>query len=129
VYQQEQFEQRFSGSGRAKLEQLKASGHDPTHGGEARTKRGATNARRKADLRKWERQHGKAADLTAFEHEILPLIQKVPLSRLVKATGLSLRYVSQIRRGERVPHPRHWEALQASRIEPTDRPAATPHLS
>jgi hypothetical protein len=31
-----------------------------------------------------------------------------------EATGLSLRYVSLIRRGERTPHPRHWEALQAA---------------
>jgi hypothetical protein len=36
------------------------------------------------------------------------LIQSVPLSRLQHATGLSLRYVSLIRRGERTPHPRHW---------------------
>jgi hypothetical protein len=27
------------------------------------------------------------------------------------ATGLSLRYVSLIRRGERTPHPRHWQAF------------------
>jgi hypothetical protein len=40
-----------------------------------------------------------------------PLIQGVPLSRLQRATGLSLRYVSLIRRGERTPHPRHWQAF------------------
>jgi hypothetical protein len=45
-----------------------------------------------------------------FRREILPLIQNVPLRRLSKGTGLSLRYVSLIRRGERVPHPRHWDA-------------------
>lgn len=44
-------------------------------------------------------------DLSAFEHDILPLIQNVPLRRLQPATGLSLRYVSLIRRGERTPHP------------------------
>jgi hypothetical protein len=111
-YQREQFEHRFSGSGLAKLEQLKNDGLDPTHGGEARAKRGATNRVRKAEVRDWERQYGKLVDLTVFQREILPRIQNVPLSRLVKATGLSLRYVSQIRRGERVPHPRHWQALR-----------------
>jgi hypothetical protein len=45
--------------------------------------------------------------------DTLPLIQNVPLSRLAKATGLSLRYVSQIRRGEKVPHPRHWNAFRS----------------
>jgi hypothetical protein len=67
---------------------------------------------RKAELAKWEQEYGKLVNLSAFEREILPQIQNVPLSRLVKATGLSLRYVSQIRRGERVPHPRHWDAFR-----------------
>jgi hypothetical protein len=61
--------------------------------------------------REWDEQHGKLVDLSAFQPDILPLIQEVPLSRLQKATGLSLRYVSLIRRGERAPHPRHWQAL------------------
>jgi len=115
AYQQEQFEQRFSGSGLVRLEMLKADRRDPTHGGGAAAKRGATNVRRKAELRDWEQRCGKLVDLSAFKREILPLIEEVPLSRLVKATGLSLRYVSQIRRGERVPHPRHWQALRAAK--------------
>jgi hypothetical protein len=49
------------------------------------------------------------------------MIQNVPLSRLVKATGLSLRYVSQIRRGEKVPHPRHWQALGQAVEGPGER--------
>jgi hypothetical protein len=57
--------------------------------------------------REWEERHGKLVDLSAFQRDILPLIQEIPLSRLQKATGLSLRYVSLIRRGERTPHPRH----------------------
>jgi CRISPR-associated protein Cas1 len=112
TYQRNQFEERFSGSGLAELERLKADGRDPTHGGGAAAKRAATNMRRKAELREWEQQYGKLIDLTAFQREVLPLIRDVPLSRLAKATGLSLRYVSQIRRGERVPHPRHWEAFR-----------------
>jgi hypothetical protein len=117
-YQRRQFEHRFSGSGLAKLEQLKADGADPTHGAEARTRRAATNVLRKAELRDWEQLHGKLVDLTAFQREILPLIQNVPLSRLVKSTGLSLRYVSQIRRGEKVPHHRHWQAFADARLLP-----------
>jgi hypothetical protein len=66
----------------------------------------------KAELcREWDERHGKLVDLSAFQHEILPLIRGVPLSRLQKATGVSLRYVSLIRRGERTPHPRHWQRL------------------
>ena len=92
---------QFSGSCLAKLMQLEAEGYDPTHGGAAEVKRGLTNARPKSELREWEQQYGKLVDLTTFEREILPLISEVPLSQLVKATGLSLRYVSQTRRGER----------------------------
>jgi hypothetical protein len=62
-------------------------------------------------------QFGKVVDLTVFEREILPLIREVPLSCLVGATGLSLRYVSQIRRGERVPHPKHWQGLRAASLD------------
>jgi hypothetical protein len=51
----------------------------------------------------------RSLDLGAeFTREILPLIQNVPLREFRQATGLSLRCVSLIRRGERVPHPRHW---------------------
>jgi hypothetical protein len=65
----------------------------------------------------WDERYGKLTDLSAFRREILPLIENVPLSRLQRATGLSLRYLSLIRRGERTPHPRHWQAL-LSAVEP-----------
>ena len=32
----------------------------------------------------------------------------------LRATGLSLPYVSQIRRGEKIPHPRHWHRFRAT---------------
>jgi hypothetical protein len=51
-------------------------------------------------------------DPELFRREILPLLQAVPLRRLVAETGLSLRYCSLIRRGERVPHLRYWLPLR-----------------
>ena len=114
AYQREQLEERFTGSGLKQLAELRTAGRDPTHGGEAASKRGRATAERKQQLADWERRHGKLIDLTAFEREILPQIQGTPLRKLMQATGLSLRYCSLIRRGERVPHPRHWEAFQAA---------------
>jgi hypothetical protein len=73
-------------------------------------------------VREWDERHGKLVDLSAFEREILPRIQGVPLSRLQQATGLSLRYVSLIRRGERTPHPRHWQAFLWAVERSTRRP-------
>jgi hypothetical protein len=110
-YQREQYAQAFHGSGLAAIAQMKTTGPDPTHGAEAATARAATNIERKREVREWDETHGKLVDLSAFERDILPLIQRVPLSRLRAATGLSLRYVSLIRRGERTPHPRHWQAF------------------
>jgi hypothetical protein len=101
----------FHGAGLTAIEQKKATGADPTHGHAAADRRAETNITRKRQARDWDEQHGKLVDLSAFERDILPLIQEIPLSRLQRATGLSLRYVSLIRRGERTPHPRHWLAL------------------
>jgi hypothetical protein len=41
------------------------------------------------------------------------VIEALPLSDLVRATGLTLGYLSKVRRGDKVPHPRHWPALQS----------------
>jgi hypothetical protein len=73
--------------------------------------RDACHLERKREAREWDERYGKLTDLSAFRREILPLIQEIPLFRLQRETGLSLRYVSLIRRGERTPHPRHWQAL------------------
>jgi hypothetical protein len=107
-YEKEQ-KDAFAASGLQALQFMKAEGRDPTHGGQAAKRRGQSIADRKRAIREWEREF---VDLAVFEREILPKIREVPLSRLVKSTGLSLRYVSQIRRGEKVPHPRHWAALR-----------------
>jgi CRISPR-associated endonuclease Cas1 len=99
------------GSGLTVGEWVERLGEDPTHGSAAAARRASANVARKAEVREWDERHGKLIDLSAFKRDILPLIQDVPLSQLQRATGLSLRYVSLIRRGERTPHPRHWEAL------------------
>ena len=112
LYQREQFAEAFVGSGLRTIAQLKRAGVDPTHGGEAARLRGAATAQRKNEIVEWESRHGKLVDLSAFRENILPAIKAIPLSELQQATGLSLRYVSQIRRGERVPHPRHWQAFE-----------------
>ena len=97
------------------------TGRDVSHGADAAQRRAASNVARKTAVREWDERHGKLVDLSAFAREILPLIQGVPLSRLQRSTGLSLRYVSQIRRGEKTPHPRHWDALSeaALRVGPS----------
>ncbi len=106
----------FHGSGLTAIEKKKVAGTDPTHGAAAAARRAGANVNRKREAREWDERHGKLVDLSAFQREILPLIQDIPLSRLQKATGLSLRYVSLIRRGERTPHPRHWQAFMKAAV-------------
>jgi hypothetical protein len=120
AYQREQYAEAFHGSRLAAIARRKESGDDPTHGGSAKARRAGSNAAREREAREWDEKYGKLVDLSAFEREILPAIQGVPLSRLVRGTGLSLRYVSLIRRGERKPHPRRWQNLLHA-AQATDR--------
>jgi CRISPR-associated endonuclease Cas1 len=102
----------FSAAGPAALTRLRADNLDPAHGGQAAKRRSETMRRRKQEEASWS-ELGSAIDAEQFTREVLPAIQGVPLRRLVEATGLSLRYCALIRRGERVPHQRHWLNLAA----------------
>jgi hypothetical protein len=76
----------------------------------------ATRIVRLRRLSLWEsRSSRRGSHLRApglFVREILPLIRELPLSDLVRATGLTHGHLSQVRRGAKVPHPRHWAALR-----------------
>jgi hypothetical protein len=90
------------------LEALSTSaGRDHPPRAPALDRGGATMARRKREEREWNATHaGTIADPDVFAREILPVIQALPLSDLVRATGLTHGYLSKVRRGEKEPHPR-----------------------
>jgi CRISPR-associated endonuclease Cas1 len=101
----------YAKAGPAALAKMRAEGRDPSASGAARHKVGKTNlAHRKARL-EWESVHKEAYDPAVFRRDILPRLQRVPISRLVAATGLSAIYCSRIRRGLVIPHMMHWEGL------------------
>jgi hypothetical protein len=78
------------------------------HGGEAAKLRGQTNARKAGERLAWERAHPDVdldAERARFAREIQPRLAGFVLARIMEATGVSLRYASQLRRGEVVPHP------------------------
>jgi len=60
----------------------------------------------------WDRDHSGDADLATFAQEIAPKLAAVSLARMMDATGLSRPYCAMIRRGEKVPHARHWARLR-----------------
>lgn len=47
-----------------------------------------------------------------FTEEILPRLRGASAAPMARATGLSSTYCLLIRKGKKVPHPRHWEALR-----------------
>jgi CRISPR-associated endonuclease Cas1 len=101
---------RFSASGPKRLQEMRDSGIDPAHGGELGKKRGNRNRKHILENKKWDKQNMNNLDDIHFEKDILPGLQDMPIRKIQKATGLSLRYCSLIRQGK-VPHKRHWENL------------------
>ncbi len=46
-----------------------------------------------------------------YEKQVQPQLRTASLSQIAAVLGVSIPYASDIRRGRRRPHPRHWEAL------------------
>lgn len=46
-----------------------------------------------------------------FSEKIQPLLAHITLSTIQSRLGVSVYYASQIRKGQRIPHPRHWISL------------------
>jgi hypothetical protein len=84
-------------------------GHGQRAFGSRRGKRSAANLRANAA---WSRKHSDTFDPESFAKEIGPRLATASRAAMMRATGLSRPYYSMIRRGVRIPHPRHWEALR-----------------
>ena len=88
------------------------TGSRPTHTEDARARRKVANAVQRAKQREWEAAHrGQVFDPEWFRVNVLPGIATLSLPTIAKATGMSASAAGKVRSGERVPHPRHWEAL------------------
>jgi hypothetical protein len=77
-----------------------------------RRKRGRAIAASRAELERWKSEHPDArTDPEAFRREILPGLQQVKLTEIMRATGMAKSSASMVRSGMRVPALRHWRAL------------------
>lgn len=101
---------KFSAAGQAALRKLRAESQDPMSRADARAKLREANLRRLQEQRIWDRCNPRP-DPATFAGEILLGLRDVSLYQMKQATGLSVTYCAQIKRGQ-VPHPRHWEALR-----------------
>lgn len=92
------------------LARLREQGRDPAHGGTAATKRGDSSREQNAASRRWEADNARPPE-SRWEQQIAPHLGRVTVAQIINATGLSSGYASMIKRGVKVPHPRHWDAL------------------
>jgi CRISPR-associated protein Cas1 len=83
-----------------------------TQSANAQALRAASMRRHEAGKAAWDADsHPKWLTEAAYRQRIQPLLKKVSTSRISTALGVTWAYASNIRRGERIPHPRHWQAL------------------
>lgn len=101
----------FAAAGPARFAQLRAEGNDPTQTEAAREKQGRRTLENYRANAEWDQEHGNQTTDIDFGRDILPGLQDIPLRTIMRETGLSLRYCSQIRQGQKVPHQRHWQSL------------------
>ena len=102
------------------------TGFRSTHSPVATVGRQQGNVGQRAQQAAWERSHPKVdQDQERFTSEVLPKLATVTLTTIAEAIGVSTSTASKVRAGRRVPHPRHWAALeQLVRMEP--KPALPP---
>ena len=80
---------------------------------QTRKRRGVAIAEARALEKKWRGEHpGEKGDPEVYRSEVLPGLAGVPLSRIMEVCGVAKSSASAIRSGKRVPHERHWGALE-----------------
>lgn len=110
-------DQRLVAVGRAEASRRRTAESHPSARGEVRGRIGESQRRRWAERREAGAQSGFGTSPSAFTRLVLPRIQGVSSSQLAEATGLSPGYCALVRGGKRIPHARHWAALQLSGLQ------------
>jgi CRISPR-associated endonuclease Cas1 len=95
---------------RAKAE-MRAGGKDPSHGGEVAQKRGATHREQLRLNAEWEASNLPTMTEAEYRERVLPGLAEVPVRTIAAAMAVSQGYAARVRKGETVPHPRHWPVL------------------
>ena len=108
----EELQRENAAKGRKKLRQLRAEGRDRRSDASMREQKRRRTARMNREIAEWEAENPGEYDKDEFGREVTPRLKHLRGQDLVDATGLALVTCNQIRRGTRVPHPRHWAALR-----------------
>ncbi len=87
-------------------------GRIATHSPTAEARRAATHAKQVEALRRWNPSElPKWLDEDFFRREILPRLPELTTRKIRMAIDVSHPYATLIKRGSKIPHPRHWLAL------------------
>jgi hypothetical protein len=111
---------RLVAASRAEANRRRATGEHPSARQDVRERIAASQRRRWAERRLSSDESGFGSSPSAFVRLVLPRIAGVSPRELAVATGLSRGYCTSIRDGKRVPHRRHWAALQLAGLQHRD---------
>ncbi len=73
---------------------------------------GSRSAEAVRKAREWQHTHPWPSDLSVFERDLFPKLVDVTARALAEATGLSIGYCRQVKKGAATPHPMWWEAMR-----------------
>jgi CRISPR-associated endonuclease Cas1 len=83
-----------------------------THSVIAEARRGDTQAKQHRALRDWNpNSQPDWLSESVFRSQIQPLLSRIEVPRIAESINVSHPYATSIRRGDRLPHPRHWQNL------------------
>jgi CRISPR-associated endonuclease Cas1 len=84
-------------------------GRSVTHSPKAQARRSVTQLKQSAGLRNWNPDSlPKWLDEKVYRDRVQPMLARIQVSQIAKAISVSKPYATSIRRGNRLPHPRHW---------------------
>lgn len=87
-------------------------GRIATHTATAEARRAATHAKQIKALREWNPTDLPSwLDEDFYRREILPRLSEFTVKKIRIALDVSHPYATLIKRGDKIPHPRHWVAL------------------
>jgi hypothetical protein len=110
----------FVAAGQKNLARWREDGGRAELTDDGRARIGARSAECVSKAREWQQTHPWPSDLSVFAREVLPNLVGVPARSLAEATGLSVGYCRQVKKGAVTPHPMWWEAMRAVRPSSDD---------
>ncbi len=87
-------------------------GRIASHSHEAEASRAETQRRHTAAIHAWRLSElPEWLNEEAYRTKVQPVLAGITVPAIATALGVSGPYATDIRRGQRIPHPRHWQAL------------------